>query len=55
MIWNIDKTQNLQVLQESNARKEELKMRAVALKILGKFFQVAPADMIERTDSCSCL
>ncbi|EYU23848.1 hypothetical protein MIMGU_mgv1a008798mg [Erythranthe guttata] len=27
------------VLQESNVRKEELKTRAVALKILGKFFQ----------------
>lgn len=33
--WNI-----LQVLQENSVKKEELKARAVALKILGKIFQV---------------
>ncbi|XP_073294799.1 chaperone protein dnaJ 10 [Primulina huaijiensis] len=32
------------VLQESNVRKEELKMRAVALKILGKVFQSQKAQ-----------
>lgn len=30
----------LQVLHENNVKKEELKARAVALKILGKIFQV---------------
>lgn len=30
----------LQVLKENNVRKEELRVRAVALKILGKIFQV---------------
>lgn len=30
----------LQVLKENNVRREELKARALALKILGKIFQV---------------
>lgn len=30
----------LQVLKENNVRKEELRVRAIALKILGKIFQV---------------
>lgn len=30
----------LQVLRENNVKKEELKARALALKILGKTFQV---------------
>lgn len=30
----------MQVLQENNVRKEELKARALALKLLGKVFQV---------------
>ena len=47
--------QLLQVLQENNVKKEELKVRALALKLLGKIFQVKYLlQVLKESYVCNC-